>query len=52
MPHIPNRPCGESEFCHGPGLRPAHLTDKPPSECGMYRGKSPEIDAQGRERPR
>lgn len=48
----PNQPCGESEFSHGEGLRPAHLMNKPPSEGGMYRGKAPEVDAQGRERPR
>lgn len=35
----PNRPCGPSEFSHGPGLRPKHLEDKPPSEGGRYQGK-------------
>lgn len=49
MVNTPNATPGESEFSH-PGLRPKHLEGALPP-AGMYRGRSPEVDGFGRERP-
>lgn len=46
----PNQTPGESEFSHGPGLRPRHLEDALPAEGGRYRGTTPPVDERGRER--
>lgn len=50
MSNVPNATPGESEFSHGPGLRPKHLEHVPPALGGMYRGKTPDPNATGQAR--
>lgn len=46
MPHIPNITPGESECCHGAGLRPKQLEHELPNKGGMYSGQCPKQDVQ------